>query len=200
MDRSNIKLYSITDSPRIHLGLMLLQRLILMLMLLPQSGVAADTAQNHATAMRFDQDYEHWKRMQQAHDQRLMANAQVATGAVASNNSNSNTAISNSVALNSATSNSAALNSATSNSVATNSATTTTASTSPVVALSAVQVNLNTANLEQLQKLKGIGAKKAQAILDYRQQHGPFKQIDDLKNVKGIGEVLFEKNRAQLGV
>lgn len=63
-----------------------------------------------------------------------------------------------------------------------------------------LQVHLNTDSAEQLQQLKGIGAKKAQAIVDYRQQHGPFQQIEDLKKVKGIGEQTFEKNKVQLAL
>lgn len=63
---------------------------------------------------------------------------------------------------------------------------------------SAVKVNINTADLQQLQQLNGIGAKKAQAILEYRQQNGKFKNLDDLKNVKGIGPKMLEKNRAMI--
>ena len=65
---------------------------------------------------------------------------------------------------------------------------------------SALKVSLNSANAEQLQQLTGVGAKKAQAIIAYRIQNGGFKSIDDLKNVKGIGEKLFEQNRARLSL
>ncbi|AWL29923.1 ComEA family DNA-binding protein [Acinetobacter defluvii] len=63
---------------------------------------------------------------------------------------------------------------------------------------STAKVNVNTADLQQLQQLNGVGAKKAQAILEYRQQNGKFKNIEDLKNVKGIGPKMLEKNRAMI--
>ncbi|MHA3053877.1 helix-hairpin-helix domain-containing protein [Acinetobacter sp. ANC 4633] len=63
------------------------------------------------------------------------------------------------------------------------------------------QVSLNQASAVELQnKLTGVGVKKAQAIVEYRQKNGKFKTIDELKNVKGIGEKLFEKNRAFLAL
>jgi len=49
-------------------------------------------------------------------------------------------------------------------------------------------VNLNTATLEQLESLPGIGPAFAQRILDYRTQHGSFRTVDDLLNVSGIGD------------
>jgi competence protein ComEA len=52
----------------------------------------------------------------------------------------------------------------------------------------------------QLQQLSGVGEKKAQAIIDYRNQYGKFKNVEELKNVKGIGPSLYEKNRSQLGL
>ncbi|NGM81881.1 helix-hairpin-helix domain-containing protein [Paenibacillus sp. 7124] len=55
------------------------------------------------------------------------------------------------------------------------------------------KVNVNTAGLTELTSLPGIGEKKAQAILDYRKQHGPFRSPTDLQNVKGIGPKMLEK-------
>lgn len=49
------------------------------------------------------------------------------------------------------------------------------------------KVNINTANQNELEKLPGIGPVLAQRILDYRQQKGPFRSIEDLQNVSGIG-------------
>ena len=55
------------------------------------------------------------------------------------------------------------------------------------------KINLNTATNEQLATIKGIGVKKAQAIIDYRKEHGKFASLDDLINVKGIGEGTLKK-------
>ncbi len=63
-----------------------------------------------------------------------------------------------------------------------------------------VMVSLNQANEKQLQQLKGIGERKARAIIEYRQQHGMFKHIEELKQVKGIGENIYLKNQAQLSL
>ena len=60
------------------------------------------------------------------------------------------------------------------------------------------QVHLNQANIDELQKLKGIGEKKAHAIVEYRQKNGGFKSIDEFKSVKGIGPAIFEKNKTRL--
>jgi comEA protein len=56
-------------------------------------------------------------------------------------------------------------------------------------------VNLNTATAGQLQTLPGIGPKKAGAIISYRSQNGPFKRVDDLVQVKGIGPKTLSKLR-----
>lgn len=61
-------------------------------------------------------------------------------------------------------------------------------------------VNINTATKDELIALPGIGPAKAQAILDYRKLNGPFKSVDDLKNVKGIGAKRLDKLRADLSV
>lgn len=57
-------------------------------------------------------------------------------------------------------------------------------------------VDINTADAETLAAaLVGVGPSKAQTIIEYRQQNGPFKTLEDLANVKGIGEKTVEKNR-----
>lgn len=62
-----------------------------------------------------------------------------------------------------------------------------------------VTVNINTATAEELSALLvGIGDKKAQEIVQYRDQHGAFQKPDDLANVKGIGVATVEKNRKRI--
>lgn len=77
------------------------------------------------------------------------------------------------------------------------------ASTAPVsiqqVAVDPNAVNINTASAAEIQdKLVGIGAKKAQAIVDYRTKNGAFLSIEQLKEVSGIGAATLEKNRSRI--
>jgi competence protein ComEA len=74
-------------------------------------------------------------------------------------------------------------------------ATTTTASPTPGVPL-----NLNTATLEQLDQLDGIGPTTAQNILDYREEHGGFGSVEELGEVPGIGDVRLATLREQVRV
>ncbi|MES1038188.1 helix-hairpin-helix domain-containing protein [Peribacillus simplex] len=61
-------------------------------------------------------------------------------------------------------------------------------------------VNLNTATQEDLETLTGIGPSKANAILDYRETVGKFKEVDELKKVTGIGDKTFERLRDSISV
>ena len=58
------------------------------------------------------------------------------------------------------------------------------------LAISAFALDINTASAEEFVKVKGIGAKKAERIISYRKEHGKFNSVEDLKNVKGIGEKI----------
>ncbi|GGE27656.1 helix-hairpin-helix domain-containing protein [Streptococcus himalayensis] len=62
------------------------------------------------------------------------------------------------------------------------------------------KVNLNTADLATLQTISGIGQKRAQDILDYRESNGKFKSVEELKNVSGIGAKTLEKLKAYVTV
>jgi competence protein ComEA len=62
------------------------------------------------------------------------------------------------------------------------------------------RVNINTATLEQLDALPGIGPTTAQSILDYRLQHGPFQVIQDIQNVPGIGPATYAQIQAYINV
>lgn len=70
----------------------------------------------------------------------------------------------------------------------------------PVLAFAA-PVNINTADAETISaELNGIGLAKAKAIVEYRKKHGPFRSVEDLSLVKGIGERTVERNRADMTV
>jgi competence protein ComEA len=68
------------------------------------------------------------------------------------------------------------------------------------VSVAFAAVNLNTATKDELDAVKGIGPVKAQAIVDYRHKNGPFKSVDDLKNVNGFGEKSVAKMKADFTV
>lgn len=71
---------------------------------------------------------------------------------------------------------------------------------SGVKAASTAIINLNTATAAQLETLPGIGAATAERILEYREKNGSFKKIEELMNVKGIGEKKFLKIKDRLSV
>lgn len=61
-------------------------------------------------------------------------------------------------------------------------------------------VDINTADAAALEQVKGLGPAKAAAIVDYRKANGPFKSVDDLVNVPGIGEKTVEQLRDQVSI
>lgn len=61
-------------------------------------------------------------------------------------------------------------------------------------------VNINKANATELASIPGLGAKKAQAIIDYRKLNGKFKSVDELVNVKGIGNKLMAKVKPYVSI
>lgn len=62
-------------------------------------------------------------------------------------------------------------------------------------------ININTADAYTLaRELNGVGQSRATAIIEYRDKNGPFKSIDDLTAVKGIGNRTLEKNRSKLSI
>lgn len=68
-------------------------------------------------------------------------------------------------------------------------------------AFAAEPVNINTADAATLAaRLNGVGESKAEAIVAYREEHGAFKSVDQLAQVKGIGQKTVERNRDMLSV
>ena len=63
-----------------------------------------------------------------------------------------------------------------------------------------VKVNINTASADELSQLKGVGAKYAAKIVEYREKNGPFKSPQDLMNVQGIGSKTFEANKEMISI
>lgn len=122
-------------------------------------------------AQQFDQSYQSWKTQQQSHDQRLKASSSTADYYLGKP-SLQNT---------SATSKQSSSKNNSSKDLGS-------------------KINLNTASTQELQQLNGIGEKKAQAIVDYRNQNGQFRSVNDLLNIKGIGPKFIEKNKSNLGL
>ena len=60
------------------------------------------------------------------------------------------------------------------------------------------KININSANVEQLEMLPRIGTKTAQSIIEFRKQNGPFKKVEDLTGVKGIGEKTLEELKSYI--
>lgn len=62
-------------------------------------------------------------------------------------------------------------------------------------------ININTADLDTLaREMSGVGAAKARAIIEYREEHGPFVSVDEILEVKGIGLAILERNISKLTV
>ncbi|HZM69905.1 MAG TPA: helix-hairpin-helix domain-containing protein [Candidatus Cryosericum sp.] len=64
----------------------------------------------------------------------------------------------------------------------------------------AEKVNINAATVDELVTLPGIGPSYAQRIVEYREKNGPFKKVEDLLNVRGIGEKTFERIRDRITI
>lgn len=62
------------------------------------------------------------------------------------------------------------------------------------------KVNINTAPADELALLPSLGEKRAEAIVEYREEHGKFKTAEEIKNVKGIGESIFEEIKDKITV
>lgn len=62
------------------------------------------------------------------------------------------------------------------------------------------KINLNKATATELTQLKGIGMKYAERIVEFREKNGPFKNVEDLLNVQGIGQKTLDKNKDRITV
>jgi competence protein ComEA len=70
----------------------------------------------------------------------------------------------------------------------------------PAVATGSETININTASVDELTQLQKVGPKTAENIVAYRDVNGPFKTLDDLKNVKGVGDKILELNKDRMTV
>ena len=68
------------------------------------------------------------------------------------------------------------------------------------MAVAFAAVNINTATVQELESLKGIGQKKAQTIVDYRTKNGAFKTIEEIQKVKGISEKTFKQIKKDIAI
>jgi competence protein ComEA len=68
----------------------------------------------------------------------------------------------------------------------------------PALSADLQKVNINTAALEELMTLDGIGPALAERILAFRDKNGPFQKPEDLMLVKGVGQIMFDKNSARI--
>jgi len=71
---------------------------------------------------------------------------------------------------------------------------------SPAALLAADTININTADKATLSSIKGVGEKRAEAIIEYRNENGPFESVDELASVSGIGQGTVDSNRDILSV
>lgn len=70
----------------------------------------------------------------------------------------------------------------------------------PTLLIAGEPININTANKDLLMSIKGIGEKRAEAIIAYRNKKGPFKTVDQLADIKGVGKLFIDSNRDVLVV
>ena len=74
------------------------------------------------------------------------------------------------------------------------------ATSQKTVATVSEKININTASLEDLDKLSGVGPATAQKIIDYRNQNGGFKSIEEVKEVSGIGDVKYSQMKDNISI
>ena len=70
----------------------------------------------------------------------------------------------------------------------------------PILSFAGETININTANKETLQTIKGVGEKRAETIIKYREEHGPFKSVQELAEVPGVGSSTIDSNKDILTV